>query len=132
MPKHWLRPSQQIPPPQTPTQIQKQENQKLNFELGDTGSYNGVFSLSERKEAIKKSHSTAVSLDEIHYQFLRQLPPKSLEYLLTALNAWTNNKLQESWKLATIIPISKPGNNNLYASNYFPIALTSFLCKTME
>ena len=44
---------------------------------------------------------------------------------------FSDNYLQ-SWKLATIIAIPKPGRNNLYASNYYPIALTSCLCKTME
>ena len=43
-----------------------------------------------------------------------------------------NSKPPESWKLVTIILIPKPGKNNLYASNYRPISLTSCLCKTME
>ena len=105
----------------------KKEKQKLNFTSGDTESYNKLFSLSELKEVIQKSHNTAVSPDEIHYEFLRQLPSKSLEYLLTALNdIWKNSKLPESCKLATIIAIPKPGKNN-YASKYRPIALTSCL-----
>ena len=111
----------------------KKEKQKLNFKSDKTESYNQHFSLSELKEAIQKSHNTAVGPDEIHYEFLRQLSSKSLEYLLTALNdIWKNSKLPESWKLATIIPILKPGKNNLYAPNYPLIALTSCLCKTME
>ena len=89
-------------------------------------------SLSELKEAIQKSHNTVVGPDEIHDEFLRQLSPKSLEYLLTALNILKNSKLPESWKLATIIPISKPGKNNLYAANYRPISLRNCPCKTME
>ena len=81
----------------------KKEKQNLNFKLGNTESYNELFSLSELKEAIQKSHNTAISPDEIHYKFLRRLPPKSL---LTALNdIWKNSKFPESWKLATIIPI---------------------------
>ena len=108
----------------------KKEKQKLNFKSGNTESYNKLFSLSELKEAIQKSHNTAVGPNEIHYEFLRQLPSKSL---LTALNdIWKNSKLPEWWKLATIIPIPKPGKNNLYTSNYHPIALTSCLCKAME
>ena len=111
----------------------KKEKQKLNFKSDNTESHNGFFSLSELKEVIKKSHNTAVGLNEIHQNFLRQLPLKSLEYLLTPLNnIWKNSKLPESWKLATIIPIPKPGKNNLYALNYHPMALTSCLCKTME
>ena len=64
----------------------KKQKQKMNFKLENTESCNGFFALPELKEAIQKSHNTAVSPDEIHYEFLRQLPPKSLDYLLTALN----------------------------------------------
>ena len=43
-----------------------------------------------------------------------------------------SSKFPDSWRVATIIPIPKPGKNSLYPSNYRPIALTSCLCKTME
>ena len=52
----------------------KKEKQKLNFKLGNTESYNELFSLSELKEAIPKSHNTAVGPEEIQYKFLWQLP----------------------------------------------------------
>ena len=38
----------------------------------------------------------------------------------------------ESWRLATIIPIPKPGKDHAEPTNYRPIALTSCLCKTLE
>ena len=89
--------------------------------------------MSELQEAIQKSHNTTVGPDGVHYEFLRHLSPKSLNHLLSAFNGiWQNGTFPESWKMATIIPIPKPGKNNLYASNYRPIALTSCLCKTME
>ena len=69
----------------------------------------------------------------VYYEFLRQPPPKSLDYFLTALNdIWKTCRFTESWKLATIILIPKPGKNSLYPSNYHSIALTSYLCRTME
>ena len=43
-----------------------------------------------------------------------------------------NGTFSESWKIATIIPIPKPGKDNTNPSHYRPIALTSCLCKTME
>ena len=92
----------------------KKEKQKLNFKSDYTISYYELFLLSELKEAIQKRENTAVSPDEIRNELLGQLPPKSLEYLLTALNdIWKNNKPSGSWKLATIIPIRKPRKNNL-------------------
>ena len=89
--------------------------------------------MAEIKEAIQKSHNTTVGPDEIHYEFLKQLPRRSLDYLLAALNEiWESSKFPDSWRVATIIPIPKPGKNSLFPSNYRPIELTSCLCKTME
>ena len=45
---------------------------------------------------------------------------------------WETRKFPESWELATIIPIPKPGKDHTEPNNYRPIALTSCLCKTLE
>ena len=55
----------------------KKEKQKLNFKSGITESCNKIFSLSERKKAIPKSHNTAVGSDEIHSEFLKHLSSES-------------------------------------------------------
>ena len=111
----------------------KTENPKLTFKSNNAENYNGCFTLAELKEAIQKSHNTTVGPDEIHYEFLKQLPRRSLDYLLAALNEiWESSKFPDSWRVATIIPIPKPGKNSLYPSNYRRLALTSCLCKTME
>ena len=111
----------------------KTENPKLSFKSNNAENYNGCFTLAELKEAIQKSHNTTVGPDEIHYEFLKQLPRRSLDNLLAALNEiWESSKFPDSWRVATIIPIPKPGKNSQYPSNYRPIALTSCLCKTME
>ena len=47
-------------------------------------------------------------------------------------SVWTTGKFPEDWTLATIIPIPKPGKDPAEPNNYRPIALTSFLCKTLE
>ena len=76
------------------------------------------------------SHITA---DEIHYEFLKHLTKSSLHHLLKIFNdIWINETFPESWKIATIIPISKPGKDYSNPANYRPIALTSCFCKTME
>ena len=36
------------------------------------------------------------------------------------------------WTLTNVIPIPKPGEDHAEPSNYRPIALTSWVCKTME
>ena len=57
-----------------------------------------------------KSHDIAVGPDEIHHEFLKQLPSCSLDFLLQAFNeVWVSGKFPASWKQATIIPIPKPG-----------------------
>ena len=84
------------------------EKQKLNFKSNSSEKYNQPFTPAALQEAIKTSHNTAVAPDEIHYEFLKNLPQNSLNYLLTIFNdIWINSKLPESWKIATIISIPK-------------------------
>ena len=110
-----------------------QQNINLNFKSSNTEEYNNPFNLDELKEAVSKSHDTATGPDELHYQMLKHLPPKSLQTLLNIFNdIWDTGKFLESWELATIIPIPKPGNDHAEPTNYRPIALTSCLCKTLE
>ena len=95
--------------------------------------YNDLFNVQELIEAIEKSHDTVTGPDEIHYQMLEHLPKNSLETILHILNIiWTTDIYPESWRLATIIPIPKLGKDHTEPTNYRPIALTSFLCKTLE
>ena len=106
------------------------EKSKLNFKSNNLEDYNQPFSLSELTDCIMKSH---VGPDEIHYDFFKQLPSCSLDFLLQAFNeVWVSGKFPTSWKRATIIPNPKPGKDNTDPSNYRPIALTSCLCKTLE
>ena len=110
-----------------------QEKIKLNFKSSNNEEYNNPFNLDELRDAINKSHDTATGPDEIHYQMLKHLPPKSLKTLLAIFNdIWETGKFPESWELATIIPIPKPGKDHAEPTNYRQIALTSCICKTLE
>ena len=113
---------------------QKQQKKiKLHFKSSNNEEYNNPFNLDELKDTISKSHETATGPDEIHYQMLKHLPLKSLQTLLDIFNnMWETGKFPESWELATIIPIPKPGKDHTEPTNYRPIALTSCLCKTLE
>ena len=94
---------------------------------------NNPFKLSELTNAIKISNDTATGPDEIHYQMLKHLPENARVTILQIFNdIWTTGVFPESWRLATIIPIQKPGKNPAEPTNYRPIALTSCLCKTLE
>jgi len=41
-------------------------------------TYNNPFSLDELRDAISKSHDSAVGPDDIHYQMLKHLPPNAV------------------------------------------------------
>ena len=119
------------------TSFQKFKNTKgktkLNFKSNNNEQYNKDFSLKELKKALKKCHDTAVGCDDIHYQYLKHLPFRSLDSLLRIFNQiWHTGILPDSWKEAIVIPIPKPGKNSTNPANYRPIALTSCICKTME
>ena len=59
---------------------------KLNFKYDNTEQYNKDFALKELKKAFKKYYDTAVGNDDIHYQFLKHLPIRSLGCLLRIFN----------------------------------------------
>ena len=109
------------------------EKYKINLNSKNQEVYNENFSMTELKTAIEKSHYSAVGPDEVHYNFLKQIPQKSIDLLLeTYNNIWTGKQFPKSWKQATIIPIPKPGKNTSSPENYRSIALSSCLCKTSE
>ena len=114
--------------------IKKQEEKiKLNFTSSNTEEYNSLFNITELKDAIAVSKDTATGPDDIHYQMLKHLPETALDTLLHIFNGIrTTGVFPESWRLATIIPIPKPGKDHAEPTNYRPIALTSFLSKTLE
>ena len=114
--------------------IQKQqEKNKINFKSLNNEEYNNHFNLLELKDAIQKSHDTATGPDEIHYQMLKHLPENALSTLLHIFNdIRTTGVFPDSWRLATVIPLPKPGKDHAEPTNYRPKALTSCLCKTLE
>lgn len=81
----------------------------------------------------KKSHDTAVGPDKIPYQFLKNLPHLLLKKMLLRIFnfIWISGKIPCFWHEAEII-IPKPGKDHNDPINYYPIALTSCLCKTIE
>ena len=120
------------------TTFQKFQNSKekikLNFKSNNNNEYyNKDFTIKELRKALKKCHDTAVGCDDIHYQFLKHLPFRSLDSLLRIFNqVWHTGILPDSWKEAIVIPIPKPGKDSTNPANYHPTALTSCICKTME
>ena len=112
---------------------QRAETTQLNFDTGNREEYNNLFTLEELRACLADTGSTAPGPDEISYEILRRLPGQSLGVLLNLYNEiWTTQSFPDSWSLATVIPIPKPGKDHSDPSNYRPISLTSCLCKLME
>ena len=111
----------------------RQERQPSRFLSDYSEPYNQPFSIGELRTALGKAHDTAPGPDQIHFQILKHLPEASLQCLLKFFNdIWETGEFPPSWREATIIPIAKPGKDSKDPNNYCPIALTSYVCKTME
>ena len=96
----------------------EQEKIKLNFKSANTEEYNNLFNFDELLDAIKQSHDSATGPDDIHYQMLKHLPESSLQALLGIFNhIWTTGDFPEDWRLATVIPIPKPGKDHAEPTN---------------
>ena len=89
--------------------------------------------MTELRQSLQRTNSSATGLDQVHYQLLTHLPNSALSVLLKVYNhVWESGCFLPSWREAVVIPIPKPGKDHLDPGNFRPIALTSCLCKTME
>ena len=71
--------------------------------------------------------------DEASNMMLKAVPKIALSYILKIFNlVWDECYFHDKWRIATIIPIPKPGKDRSNPSNYPPISRTSCLCKTLE
>ena len=116
------------------TSFQKFQNtiEKTRLDVNNNEHYNKDFTIKELRKALKKCHNTSVGCDDIHYQFLKHLPFRSLDSLLRIFNqVWYTGVLPDSWKEAIVIPIPKPDKESTNPANYRPIAL-SCIWKTVE
>ena len=112
---------------------QASEKHKINFASDNSEAYNATFSMQELKACIEELNDSASGPDRIHNNLLKHLPGEALRLLLGLYNEiWTSGNFPDTWRLATVIPLPKPGKDHTKATNYRPIALTSCLCKLME
>ena len=111
-----------------------EENKPLNFSTKNTNlRYNKKFTLRDLKRSLRKAKDSAPGPDQIHYQILKHLPNEILNILLNLINdVWKSETFPESWRIALLLPIPKPGKDHSNPINYRPIALTSCICKTVE
>ena len=96
--------------------------------------YNERFNAHELQTTLEDlKTNTAYGVDEVHNAFLKNLPLVKFSELLGCLNrVWRSGHFPDTWKLAQIIPILKPGKDPMRAESYRPISLLSCLSKVME
>ena len=112
---------------------QRAETTNLNFTSTNAEHYNTTFTLDELEHSLSSCNKSAPGPDDISYDIISHLPRECLGVILNILNQiWTTQNFPDSWRLATVIPIPKPGKDHQDAGNYRPISLTSCLCKLME
>lgn len=64
----------------------QKKKQKWNFKSNNAEGYNLPFTMEKLNESWKNVQYTAVGPDDVHYQFMKQLPNKSLQVLLKFYN----------------------------------------------
>ena len=81
----------------------------------------------------KAGGSKARGIDGISYPHLKHLGPIALD-ALTAIYNWSvsGNCIPTRWKVASVIPILKPGKDPTSPSSYRPISLLSNVSKILE
>lgn len=96
-------------------------------------AYNQPLTRHELEMVLRSTKPSAPGPDGIHYRMLTHLHPSTLLLILYLFNrVWQEGRFPLAWKVATVIPLLKPGKDASSASSYRPIALTSCLSKTFE
>ena len=112
--------------PQFLDHIYKAEQEQLNFESDNNEEYNRPFTIDELQREIVCSKRNSPGPDEVSNMMLKAVPEIALSYILKVFNlVWGECYFHDKWRIATIIPIQKPGKDHSNPSNYRPISLTS-------
>ena len=71
--------------------------------------------------------------DKLNIRHLKYICPLGLAFLASMFNtAFNNNRIPHTWKLAIIVPITKPNKDTDNDTSYTPISLLSVSAKTLE
>ena len=96
--------------------------------------FNTRFTLEELKANIRDlPGDKATGEDDIHNQFLKNMPDHTFPELLGLINrSWRRGEIPSSWKHSLVIPILKNGKPASDPNSYRPVSLISCVSKLME
>ena len=95
--------------------------------------FNAPSCMTELKDSLKTSISTAVGANNISTEMLKHMPEHCLQTILLLFNeVCFTGELLMCWLHSIIVPLHKPNKPTILPSSYRPISLTSHLCKLME
>ena len=115
------------------TVFETQHSNSINFKTCNNKVFNSPITYKEIKKAIHSSKQSTPGQDNISYLIYKHLPKSSMDFLSEFFNfIWQSGTLPSAWKHAIVTPISKPGKDPHQLSSYYPISLTSTMCKIME
>ncbi|GBO20203.1 RNA-directed DNA polymerase from mobile element jockey [Araneus ventricosus] len=118
--------------------IKKPPEERIPFDFSqnlrsDYDSLNCSFSMREFQNSLDKTKNKSPGADMISKKMLSCLTDGNKGKILNLFNfLWSNSTVPESWRIAKIIPILKPGKNSTEVSSYRPFALTTVLGKVFE
>ncbi|CAD6221996.1 GSCOCG00011700001-RA-CDS, partial [Cotesia congregata] len=94
---------------------------------------NNPLSMAELEEVLSTCKNSSPGPNNLPVVMIKHLTKPSKQTLLSLYNIiWSNNVFPDIWKVATVIPISKPGKDHSNPTNFRPISLTCNLGKILE
>ena len=111
---------------------QQKEAIDIVFNNKDTW-YNAPITMGELETALETCTGSTPGPDDLHYDMFKELNMEQKQAILNFYNyLYLNDLFPDSWRIAIVIPILKPGKNPYICTSYRPISLTSCFCKLLE
>ena len=99
----------------------------------DQINLNLKITMDELEQSMRLCNSKSPGPDTIPYSFLHNMGSSSKQHLLNIYNhIWKKGQIPVKWKMANIIPISKPGIDKHSPEGYRPISLLNTMAKILE
>ena len=108
-------------------------NRLFSKEPLDNKEYNRNITLSELDQALNQKDESSPGDDLIIYKFIKNGNQELKNEILYLFNLiFETGNIPDIFKIATVIPVLKPGKDARNPCSYRPISLTSQLGKTLE